>query len=178
MDTQELETKLLGLEERHEVLKMTAEAFMAKTNRTVGDIASQPELAQKLAEVGDGIVDAIYRNKQAIDELRGIFRELYIKDYQDVMVAKGEKTERFILQKHPVKDPVVGCVVNMYVNGLRYFQGKEFLYDAETNTVSWNNQESSTTDPGNSTPWEIASNSLVVFEYKVKAEMPTPSSEG
>ncbi len=169
MELNELENKLNDIEERHKLLQATQEAFAAKTNRIVGDFASQPELVKKLTKVGDNIIDAIYRNKLAIDELREYLQDLYIKDYQDIMIAKGDKTEVFRLTCFPHKDSQTGCTINMYVNGLRYFQGKEFVYDSKTNTVSWNNQAVSTADPGNSSPWEIAANSLVVFEYKIKA---------
>lgn len=172
MELDELEAKLNDVEERQKLLQASQESFAAKTNRTVGDFASQPELVKKLVTVGDNIIDAIYRNKLAIDELRKYLQDLYIVDHQDIMIAKGDKTERFRLSVEPYKNSLTGCTINMYVNGLRYFQGKEFVYDSETNTVSWNNQAVSTADPGNGSPWEIAANSLVVFEYKIKAKKP------
>lgn len=172
MDLDTAEAKLNEVAEQCKVLQSTQESFAAKMNRTVGDFASQPELIKKLTKVGDNIIDAICKNKLAIDDLRSYLDDLYIKDYQDIMVSKGEKTEVFRLSCFPHKDNQTGYTINMYVNGLRYFQGKEFVYDSKTNTVSWNNQAVSTSDPGNSSPWEIAANSLVVFEYKIKATKP------
>lgn len=169
---EELQQKLTSIEGDQEVLKATCDAFVAKVNRSVGDFASEKDLPKKLVGIGDNLFDAVFKLDGKINELRKLMSGLYIKTYQDVQISKGQSTEEFHLTAFPVE----GTPINMYVNGLRYFQGKEFTYDANKNVVKWNNQATSLSDPGNlgskEKPWEIANNSLVVFEYQIKTVMP------
>lgn len=168
----ELQQKLTSIENDQAVLKSTCDAFASKVNRSVGDFASEKDLPKKLLGIGDNLFDAVFKLDGKINELRKLMSNLYIKTYQDVQISKGQATEEFHLTAFPVE----GTPINMYVNGLRYFQGKEFTYDAAKNIVKWNNQATSLTDPGNlgtkEKPWKIANNSLVVFEYQIKTIMP------
>jgi hypothetical protein len=102
----------------------------------IGDILSNPGLLEKLHEIDENIILALYKVNNDVIEVRESLSldtasNKTIRNYTQIIQVGEETQNNFVLDYKPVSN------ILFYVNGVFYNKDIAYSYDEESNSITW-----------------------------------------